>query len=203
MRKKSYYRSAVGEQIIMAQYDGLLARWPVPYELLSVSTRYGKTHIIASGEPVNPPLLLLHGRSTNATMWVLDIAHYSTHHRVYAVDVLGEPGKSDPVRLKGQTPDYGEWMRDIFDHLAIRQAIILGISFGSWLAVKSAILMPDRILGLVLLSPAGLTYPNPQTIFRAALTLLPSKIWTRRFLESLAVTPLSDEAWELMSPILA
>ena len=33
----------------MAAYDAVLAIWPVPYESFDVPTRFGKTHIIASG----------------------------------------------------------------------------------------------------------------------------------------------------------
>ena len=39
---------------LMAIYDDVLKRWPVPYETFFVKTRYGKTHVIASGEPGAP-----------------------------------------------------------------------------------------------------------------------------------------------------
>ncbi len=202
MPQKSHYRSATGEQIVLSQYDKLLAQWPVPYQSLVINTRHGKTHIISSGDPSAPPLFLLHGRSANTMMWILDVARYSEHYRVYAVDILGEPGKSDPTRLRGWTNAYSEWMLDIFDQLAIRQATMLGFSFGSWLALKTALAMPERLSALVLMSPAGFTFPDPKTIFRAALTLLPGEIWIRSFLNSLAVKPLNDEVWQLMAPIL-
>ncbi|WP_243145970.1 alpha/beta fold hydrolase [Clostridium chromiireducens] len=54
--------------------------------------------IIASREKSNPPLILLHGSGMNSVMWLRDIKEYSRTYRVYAIDMLGEPGKSDENR---------------------------------------------------------------------------------------------------------
>jgi pimeloyl-ACP methyl ester carboxylesterase len=199
----SHFRSSTGERIIRSQYDDLLTRWPVPYDSLLIETSFGNTHIIASGDPAAPPLILLHGRSTNATMWVLDVAHYSAKHRVYALDILGEPGRSAPTRLKGYQPSYAQWLLEVCEQLAIGQVTLLGISFGAWLSLKFAAFAADRVRSLILLSPAGFTLPQPKTIARVLLTLLPGKPGIEPFLRSLAVQPLTDEALALMAPILA
>ena len=44
----------------MAIYDERLPRWPVPFEAFFVDTRYGHTHVIASGDPALLPLVLTH-----------------------------------------------------------------------------------------------------------------------------------------------
>ena len=61
------YRSAEGYATMMASYNAALARWSVPYECLSVPTRHGTTHLIASGDPEAPTLILLGGAGANAT----------------------------------------------------------------------------------------------------------------------------------------
>jgi len=66
---QSIYTSLAGEQAVMALYDSLLTRWPVPYATLNVPTRHGSTFVIASGAESAPPLVLLHGAGTNSTMW--------------------------------------------------------------------------------------------------------------------------------------
>jgi hypothetical protein len=35
---------------LMAIYEDAIRRWPVPYETFFVDTRYGRTHVIASGD---------------------------------------------------------------------------------------------------------------------------------------------------------
>lgn len=56
------YRSPEGYAAMMAAYDATLNRWPIPYECLTVPTRHGETHLIASSAPEAPPLVLLGGR---------------------------------------------------------------------------------------------------------------------------------------------
>ena len=43
------YKSSEGKAKCMAVYDAALAHWPVPYEQLDLPTRFGSTHVIASG----------------------------------------------------------------------------------------------------------------------------------------------------------
>jgi pimeloyl-ACP methyl ester carboxylesterase len=63
------FTSPEGENQFFAAYDAVLKRWPVPYEELDIPTRFGTTHLIASGSPSLPPLLLLHATGTSSTMW--------------------------------------------------------------------------------------------------------------------------------------
>jgi hypothetical protein len=45
---------------LMAIYDAGLRHWPVPFETFFVDTRFGRTHVIGSGDPAAPPLLMTH-----------------------------------------------------------------------------------------------------------------------------------------------
>jgi hypothetical protein len=42
--KISVFRSPESEAQYYAAYDAVLKHWPVPYEELSISTRFGHTH---------------------------------------------------------------------------------------------------------------------------------------------------------------
>ncbi len=90
----SVFRTPEDEAKYMAAYDAVLALWPVPYESFDVPTRFGKTHVIASGPKEAQPLVLLHATSASATMWFSNIADLSRNYRTYALDTIGEPGKS-------------------------------------------------------------------------------------------------------------
>jgi pimeloyl-ACP methyl ester carboxylesterase len=96
MTSTSIYKTPAGEKAVMTLYDTLLDGWPVPYEKLTIPTRHGSTFVITSGEPAAPPLVLLHGAGANSAVWAGDVVEYSRHYRVYAPDLLGEPGKSAP-----------------------------------------------------------------------------------------------------------
>ena len=53
------FKSEESRARYMAAYDAALRDWPVAYEALDLPTRLGPTHVIASGPPDAPPLLLL------------------------------------------------------------------------------------------------------------------------------------------------
>jgi pimeloyl-ACP methyl ester carboxylesterase len=57
-KKYSVFRSPEGEALYHAAYEAVLKEWPVPYEELFISTRLGKTHVIASGPNDGAPVLL-------------------------------------------------------------------------------------------------------------------------------------------------
>lgn len=150
------YRRLETKAKLMALYDAELACWPVPYESLTVPTRYGDTHVIASGDTHALPLVLLHVGAGNATMWLPNIAELSRSYRVYALDTIGDLGKSI---VKGAHPKdagaYGLWLADVLDELHVAKADIVGASMGGWIAHSLALFAPERVHRLVLLAPAA------------------------------------------------
>lgn len=173
MTHNPLYKSAAAEQAIMALYDEALTRWPVSYETRHVATRHGDTFVIASGDESAPPLVLLHGAGSNSAIWIGEVQQYSRHHRVYAVDLLGEAGKSAPNRLAWDSPAYVAWLSDVLATLDVDQAALLGISLGGWTAMKFAATEPQRVTKLALMCPGGVVAARPSFIFRAvALSLL-------------------------------
>ena len=153
----------------MTLYDQLLARWPVSHEMLHVPTRHGRTFMVASGDVGAHPLILLHGSCSNAGAWMGDVAVYSDCFRVYAVDLPGEPGRSDPIRPAWDSPAFAEWLLDILDHLSIETVSLLGISQGGWTALRFATTYPDRVQRLVLLAPGGVVPARLSFFMRALL----------------------------------
>jgi len=167
------YRSPQGGQAILAHYDTLLAQWPLPYQTHLLPTRHGRTFVLASGPEDAPPLILLHGSSANSAMWIGDVTAFARHYRVYAVDLPGEPGKSEPIRHELTGPAYAEWMEDLFAALHIQRAVVMGISLGGWMALRFATLHPQRVEKLVLLCPAGVAPVRRSFLpFAVMMTLL-------------------------------
>src|SRR5689334_7637357 len=88
------FKSDEGRARYMAAYQAVLQDWPVPYAELDIPTRLGSTHVVASGPPNAPPLVLLPSFAATATVWRPNVEALSRRCRTYAVDVIGQPGKS-------------------------------------------------------------------------------------------------------------
>ena len=181
MNGSSLYKSPAGQAAVMALYDEALARWPVPCESRRVETRHGATHVLACGDPAAPPLVLLHGANSNALSWAGDVAEYLQHFRIYAVDVIGEPGRSAPARLPYAGHAYAEWLSDVLDALPASRAALVGLSQGGWLALKFASAYPERVTRLVLLAPGGVVPTRLSFILRA----IPLSLLGRRGAEAI------------------
>ena len=149
------FRSEQGKARYLEAYDAVLRDWPIPFEEIDVQTRLGTTHLIASGPPDAPAVLLLPSLAASATLWRPNVAALSEHFRTYAVDVIGQTGKSVPAKRIRDRRDMAGWLSDVLDALGIRSASIVGSSYGGFLALNQASLTPERVERVVLISPAA------------------------------------------------
>jgi pimeloyl-ACP methyl ester carboxylesterase len=158
----SVYRLRSNEEALMRMYEARLARWPVDFEDLDVGTSYGTAHLIASGPRDGPPVVMLHAMGLNATMWLVNISALSAAHRVYALDTIGDLGKSrldDHDLYPRDGREMAGWLVEVLDGLGIERAAVVGSSMGGWIALNAAVHAPDRVGRLILLGPVGLRSP--------------------------------------------
>lgn len=149
------FRSPSLQAQFCAAYDAMLEQWQVPYEELYVSTRFGQTHVIASGPKDASPVVLLPPGGTYAPMWVRNVGPLSQSFRTFAVDIIGEMNKSLPIRPILNHQEFMEWMKDLFDGLQIETASLIGNSNGGFFVLETAIYLPERVKKVVLISPAA------------------------------------------------
>ncbi len=149
------YRTPEGRAQYLAAYEDMFSLWQVPHDGIDVKTSYGSTHVNVSGPGDGFPLVLLHGAGLTSTVWFANIAELSAHHRVYAVDVIADAGKSVADRLLMKRADYAHWLREVFDGLNIEKGYLLGHSYGGWLTLNMALAYPERLRKIVLLAPAA------------------------------------------------
>jgi pimeloyl-ACP methyl ester carboxylesterase len=159
VKTQPVFKSPQGREAILACYELILQRWPVPYQARMLTTRWGETFALDCGAAADPPLVLLHGSASNSAMWVGDAAVFCARHggrfRLIALDLPGEPGKSEPVRFSLDGPACLEWMHDVLAALGLERVTLLGISLGGWVALKFATACPERVEKLALLCPSG------------------------------------------------
>jgi len=164
------YRSAEAREIYLTYYDSLAARqWPVTSEERMAPTSYGETFVRITGPPAAPPLVLFPGAFTTSLMWAPNIRMLSDAFRTYAVDQIGDSGRSTCTRPVRSWEDLLGWMSDLFRALELTHGINLaGMSFGGSLAAQYALHYPERVAKVVLLAPGG-TVLRFSTVFMARL----------------------------------
>jgi pimeloyl-ACP methyl ester carboxylesterase len=168
----SIYRTPEFEAKFMEMYDAKMEAWPVPYEDVFVDTRYGKVHVIVSGPEDAPPALLFHAGALPSWSWQSIIEELNQHYRTYAVDAIGEVGKSvlydvDEHTKDGQ--DIAELYAEISEALGVDQAYVIGASYGGFIGTNYAIYAPERVEKLVLIGPMGVTPATGSTLVRIML----------------------------------
>jgi pimeloyl-ACP methyl ester carboxylesterase len=177
------YRSASARDSCFAYLDSLAARqWPVVSEQRTFPTRFGETFVRITGPASAPPLVLLHGAASTSLMWAPNVQALSSSYRTFAVDQIGEFGRSICTTPVQSLHDLLAWLDDLFEALNLRNSLsIVGISYGGALAAQYALHFPARLSKIVLLAP-GNTVLRVTTEFMARTVL--AAIATRRWLPS-------------------
>ncbi|MFD8595763.1 alpha/beta fold hydrolase [Kitasatospora sp. NPDC059646] len=177
---------AFDRSAFLSAYDTLLGRWPVPVETLDLDTAYGATRVNAAGPAGGLPLVLIHGGGATAASWWANIGELAREARVFAVDRIGEAGRSasggrQPLR---RVEDLHGWLDAVLDGLGLDRADLCGHSYGGWIALSYALRRPDRVDRLALLDPTGsFTSYSPRYLLHAAPMLArPSEVRARAFL---------------------
>lgn len=151
----SVFRSEAAEKAYLAAYDHSLESWPVPYESKYISTSYGETHVLISGPEDGKSIVLMHGKAGSATNWYANVSALSDEHRVYALDILGDVGKSTVTKSYSNRSEFADWLTQVLDELAVQKTDMIGESMGSYLTINYALERPDRLNKIALLAPAA------------------------------------------------
>lgn len=171
------YKSDPSRQKVLACYDDVLANWPVKVESRFIETSFGVTHVVISGKKNGKPLVLLHGAGGNAGMWIHNIAELAKHFRIYAVDIIGEPGKSAGVRPRYSSDGHAFWLKEIHDILGLADVALCGISLGSWLACRFALKFPNLVNNLIVIAPPAIIGTDMQFLSRIVwAALMPTQL---------------------------
>ena len=154
---KSIYRSEEGKKRILELYDAQLSRLTLPYKDIYVDTSFGKTHLIETGNIDKEPLLVFHGGNATTAYNLLTCDFLFEDFHIYAVDIIGHPGKSAERSLPASGYDYGLWAGEVIEALGFEKIRLFGGSFGGGIIAKTMCVVPDKVERAVLYIPAGIS----------------------------------------------
>ncbi|MFI0243033.1 alpha/beta fold hydrolase [Streptomyces sp. NPDC016845] len=149
----------------------------------------------ADGEPV----VLLPGGSATGLVWFANAPALGERYRVYAVDLLGDAGRT---RRQGaaltNTADLLAWLDALLGNLQLARTRLCGHSYGAWLAATYALHAPQRIDRLALIDPTQVfTAFRPHYLLHALPALIrPSQTHARAFLAWETSGALLEETWQ-------
>ncbi|HTS36073.1 MAG TPA: alpha/beta hydrolase [Candidatus Solibacter sp.] len=98
-----------------------------------------------SGEPA---LVFIHGGLANRSFWDGEVETFASRHHVMAPDLPGH-GESGTNRQKWGIPEFGADIRAVIEAEHAEKVILFGNSLGGAVAIEAALLIPERVLGVV------------------------------------------------------
>ena len=176
--KYSIYKNPDIGKKLMAIYDNRMNQWPVSYKDRYIDTQYGKVYVIISGPEDAPPVFLLHASAMGSWSWLYNIQGLNEHYRTYAVDTIGDAGKS-VLKDINTFPTDGKALADLYtgilDSLGVDKACFMGASQGGFITTNMALYAPDRVEKIILCGPMGYTGTNASVLRILFTTMFPVK----------------------------
>lgn len=152
----SIYKSQLSKELVLNLYHAQLAKLDMPYHDIYVETSFGKTHVVEIGNMEGKPLLAFHGKNSTTAYNLLASRFLLEKFHVYAVDTIGQPGKSAENMLVPIGYHYGRWAGEVISALGYEKMCCMGASFGGGILAKLMCVAPQKVEKAVLLVPAGI-----------------------------------------------
>ena len=109
-------------------------------------------------------ILFLHGFADSKETFFDAAAHLSDDYNIICPDLPGF-GKSFKRRNdKYSIDNYAFWLRDFMEEINLNRCHIAGNSLGGAIALRLAILTPQKFRTLTLVDPAGVFIPEPYSL---------------------------------------
>lgn len=166
------YSSKDAQKEILTLYQKQYARIKQPKDLW-ITTSFGKTHIIRSGDTTLPALVLVHGVNACAPLALNEVPNLTDSFCVYAVDVVGQPNLSAPTRPKMKSLEYGNWLNQVINQLPADSVTLVGVSMGGFISLNALQQPSDKISKTFVIVPGGIKNGNVFTLLTKAF--LPMK----------------------------
>ncbi len=105
--------------------------------------------------PALPTAVFIHGAQNDHSVWGLQTRYFAHHgFSVLAVDLPGHGRSGGPALHSVEA--MADWLNALLDAAGVSQAILVGHSMGSLIALEAASRQPSRVAGIALV---GTAYP--------------------------------------------
>jgi pimeloyl-ACP methyl ester carboxylesterase len=118
----------------------------------SLETRVGKLSMLAAGR--GSPVVCIHGLGATKASFLPTVAALADEWRVIAVDLPGFGESDKPLDAAYDAPYFARALTALLDELGIERAHLIGNSMGGRVTIEVALLYPERVERIALLSPA-------------------------------------------------
>ena len=107
-------------------------------------------------------VLFLHGIGGNATNWDAQIKALGAQYKIAALNLRGY-GDSSLGHAPSQIDDYCEDILQVVTSMNVKRLVLVGLSYGSWIATSFAMRHSDKLAGLALLGGCtGMSEADPR-----------------------------------------
>ncbi|MFS0704544.1 alpha/beta fold hydrolase [Cellulomonas sp. 179-A 9B4 NHS] len=175
-----HWRSADAQDRYLAAYDEAFEDLPHPAETRDVRTSFGVVRVyrFAGTADRATPLVLLPGTASGTPVWADNLPSLVEVADVYALDLLGEPGRSVQERPVTDHDAQAAWLDEMLAALPEDGFHVVGLSIGGWTATNLALRRPERVASLTLLEPVQVVGDIP---VGTALRAIPASVpWLPR-----------------------
>lgn len=148
-----------------------------------IITSKGTTHYLETGQEHLPVLLVIHGSNSCASIALSYAQDLYKTYRIIALDIPGEPGKSEFIRLSKNNTGVSQWLKECIDILKLQEVTVIGYSLGAYITLKTAINNPSVFKHIIIISPAGVVNGSIYNgVFKVLIPLLGYKVFKKETL---------------------
>jgi pimeloyl-ACP methyl ester carboxylesterase len=162
--------AALATLALVTWTGAVLAERAHPAQGRMVEVAGARLHVVEIGPRGAPPIVMLHGASSNLEVMRPLAEQLSQTHRVVLIDRPGH-GWSTREKFSDSTPQpQARMIAEALQKLGLEPAIFVAHSWSGALALRIALDHPDRVAGLVMLAPVAYPWPGGVSQYNYAVT---------------------------------
>ncbi len=149
------FRDLAAQERFDAAYDRAIGAWPSPPSPREVGTPFGVTNILSCGASDGVPIVLLPAIAVSAASWFANAGALGAHHPVFAVDTIGDVGRSTQTEPLRDAAAMSRWLDSVIAALGVDRVHLVGLSYGGWIALNQACRSSDHLASVAAVDPPG------------------------------------------------
>lgn len=153
---KTIYKNKKAKLDLMSLYDEKLLSLNIDYKEIDITTEFGMTRVIKTGNPKGKPIVLFHGINAGAPLTLEAVKELRDNYQLFAIDTIGQATKSAETVLNIKDNSYAVWANEVIRKLNISKANFIGISYGAYILQKLITYKPKSVEKCIFIVPSGI-----------------------------------------------